>query len=145
MTFKLNRSSKKQLQKMAKSFLDDAGRIQRYDKDQFMIWGKDPILGTSSSVGVEINKSGVITSIDSWSSGTSAGDWDNQFYKLEVNNPAKTIKQFENIVSSQSMTPTLVDMTNPQPVADALNSIILGLAGGPNDVYVAFGEYYAFA
>ena len=42
-------------------------------------------------------------------------------------------------------TPILADMTNPQLFADAANAIVPGLAGGPLDVYVSFGEYYAFA
>ena len=36
-------------------------------------------------------------------------------------------------------------MTNPQPFADALNENLPGLEGGPMDVYVSFGAYYALA
>ena len=145
MSFKLNRKSKNQLNRFAKSLLDDRGRIERYGKDEFVIWGDDKVLGTTSAVGVEVNKRGNITSLNSWTSGQSASRYDDQFYVFKVDDPREAVNFFARLSAKDSLGVIYADMTNPQPWADAFNKNVPGLAGGPQDVYVSFGEYWAFA
>ena len=145
MSFQLNRKSKKQLNKFAKALLNNRGRIERSGKDDFIIWGDDKVLGTAASAGVEVNRRGNITSLYSYSSGQSARNYDNQFLVLEVDNPRRAINHFSGNAAKNSLGTIYTDLTNPQPWADAINDIVPGLAGGPRDVYVRFGEYSAFA
>ena len=69
--------------------------------------------------------------------------YDNNSFKLELANPNKAVKWFQQV--DIPTTPVFIDGTNPQLIADAFNQNIPGLAGGPLDVYVSLGDYYAFA
>ena len=144
MTFNLSRRSSNHLKKFSNKFLDDTARIERVDNNSFRIWGKDPILGTAASAGVDINKRGKITSLNFFGVGQDVSrDYDNQYLHLDFRNPNKAFRWFQQL--DISTTPMLIDMTNPQLFADAANEMVPGLAGGPQDVYVSFGDYYAFA
>jgi len=144
MTFYIAKKWEKKFTKLANHLLDDTERIERIDNDSLVIWGDDALLGTTSAVGVDINKKGKITSIFSFTVGEDVNrDWDNQLYVFDVKKPKKTINKLLEVEISD--TPIYADMTNPQPFADAFNDFLPGLSGGPTDVYVAFGDYYAFA
>ena len=144
MAFTLNRRSTRLLNKLSKTYLDNSGGIERNDNNSFEIWGKDPILGTSARVGVDVNRRGNITGLDFFGVGQDEiRDYDNQFIKLELANPNKAVKWFQQV--DIPTTPVFIDGTNPQLIADAFNQNIPGLAGGPLDVYVSLGDYYAFA
>ena len=144
MTFYIRKKWQNQFTKLANHYLDNAEKIERIDNDSLVIWGSDPTLGTASAVGVDINKKGKITSIFSFTVGEDVNrDWDNQLYVFDVKKPKKTINKLLEVEISD--TPIYADMTNPQPFADAFNDFLPGLSGGPTDVYVAFGEYSAFA
>ena len=144
MTFQLNRRSRNQLKRFSNRYLDNPEIIEREDNNSFSIWGKDPILGTSAAVGVDINQRGKITALNFFSVGQDElRDYDNQYFDLEFKNPNKAFKWFQKV--DIATTPILADMTNPQLFADAANEMVPGLAGGPLDVYVSFGDYYAFA
>ena len=144
MTFYIAKKWEKKFTKLANHLLDDTERIERIDNDSLVIWGDDALLGTTSAVGVDINKKGKITSIFSFTVGEDVyRDWDNQLYVFDVKKPKKTINKLLEVEISD--TPIYADMTNPQPFADAFNDFLPGLSGGPTDVYVAFGDYYAFA
>ena len=144
MAFNLSRRSSNHLKKFSNKYLDDTARIERVDNNSFHIWGKDPILGTAASAGVDIDKRGKITSLNFFSVGQDVSrDYDNQYFNLEFRNPNKAFRWFQQLETST--TPMLFDMTNPQLFADAFNAIVPGLTGGPTDVYVAFGEYFAFS
>mgnify|MGYP004133992457 CR=1 FL=1 len=124
--------------------LDSRGRIERVDSDSFVIWGLDPILKTDSAVGIDINKKGKITTIDWFSVGEDPIiEWDNQYMSFDVRKPQKAIKWFTKQAIPEDE--IMYDPTNPQPFADAFDKFLPGLAGGPTDVYVSFGDYYAYA
>ena len=110
-----------------------------------MVWGDDKILGTPSSVSVEVNMNGEITQLRSWASGLDKSRNDDQLYVLNVDNPNKAIEWLNNQASQESLGIIYADTTNPRPFADTLNENPPGLEGGPMDVYVSFGEHYAFA
>jgi len=144
MTFYIAKKWEKKFTKLANHLLDDIGRIERIDNDSLVIWGDDALLGTTSAVGVDINKKGKIKRINYFTVGEDVDrDWDNQFCSFNVKKPNKTIKKL--LSAEIPDTPVYADMTNPQPFADAFNELLPGLSGGPTDVYVAFGDYYAFA
>ncbi len=110
-----------------------------------MVQGDDKILGTPSSVSVEVNKNGEITQLRSWASGLDKSRNDDQLYVLNVDNPNKAIEWLNSQASQESLGIIYADMTNPRPFADALNKNLPGLEGGPMDVYFSFGKHYAFA
>ena len=144
MAFELNRRSSKQLKKFSNKYLDDTANIERIDNDSFRIWGKDPILGTTAAVGVDINQRGKISDLFFFSLGQDGnGDDDNLYIQVELGNLNKAFKRLNTIEPIETL--AFYDMTNPQQVADAVNELVPGLAGGPLDVYAAFGENSAFS
>ena len=146
MSFKLSHRSAKQLNKFARTLLNNREGIERNGKRGFIVWGDDKILGTPSAISVEANKRGNIETLISWTSGQDQrSSYDDQFFALEVDNPSQTIDWFSRQLAKDSSGLIYADMTNPQPWADAINDRVPGLEGGQMDVYVSFGDYSAFA
>lgn len=146
MSFSLNRKSRKQLKRFANALLDNPGYIARDGNNSFAVWGDDPVLRVPTSVTVEVNSRGKVDTLTYFCVGQSPTDYDNQFVQLKVKKPRKAINWFKEQAEGLGPDDIMVaDMTNPQPFADAFNDYLPGLAGGSYDVYVSFGDYYAFA
>ena len=93
---------------------------------------------------MDVNRRGNITGLDFFGVGQDEiRDYDNQFIKLELANPNKAVRWFQQL--DIPTIPVFIDSTNPQLFADEFNRNVPGLAGGPLDVYVSICDYSAFA
>ena len=148
MSFTINRKSERILNRFANVIMDGRSRVRHYDGNIFMASGKDKIIGTSAVVAASTNRRGNITALMSFCEGEDTNSSsDDQFFRLDVDNPRKTVKWFSR--NGLNLEPMYYDPSRTQSVvqsiANAASDAIPGLEGGPRDVYVAIGNYEAWA